>query len=247
MSTRRAGRATSSARSIRPEFGVERAGLPASVISARICPSPGVSISSASARPAARRSVSGRPAHAAGASGRAATPRPRPGAPACCAAPAAARGEHRAARPVEVAGQHVEHVDEPATRACRTPASSCRCGRRRRPLGAPPARAPSAGSSAAAIPVRRRDGLRRERLRQRLDRSSIPSRSSASRPGAPAPPRTARATSANSSSASVPGRIGWCSSATSAVRLRRGSTTTSLPPRARSARSRPRMSGAVIS
>ncbi len=54
-------------------------------------------------------------------------------------------------------------------------------------------------------------------------------------------------TSAKSSSASVPGRIGWCSSASSAVRERRGSTTTSLPPRARSARSRPRMSGAVSS
>ena len=38
----------------------------------------------------------------------------------------------------------------------------------------------------------------------------------------------------------------WCSSASSAVRVRRGSTTTTLPPRSRIARSRPRMSGAVI-
>ena len=38
----------------------------------------------------------------------------------------------------------------------------------------------------------------------------------------------------------------WCSSASSAVRLRRGSITTSLPPRALSFFSRPRMSGAVI-
>ena len=53
-------------------------------------------------------------------------------------------------------------------------------------------------------------------------------------------------TSANSSWASVPGRIARCSSAACAVRLRRGSTTTSRPPRARSARSRPRTSGAVI-
>ena len=44
----------------------------------------------------------------------------------------------------------------------------------------------------------------------------------------------------------MPGRMKWCSSASSAVRLRRGSTTTTLPPRARIARSRPRMSGAVI-
>ena len=33
----------------------------------------------------------------------------------------------------------------------------------------------------------------------------------------------------------MPGRIKWCSSAASAVSLRRGSTTTSLPPRSRSA------------
>ena len=53
-------------------------------------------------------------------------------------------------------------------------------------------------------------------------------------------------TSANSSSASVPGRMAWCSSANCAVRVRRGSTTTILPPRSRIPRSRPRMSGAVI-
>jgi hypothetical protein len=53
-------------------------------------------------------------------------------------------------------------------------------------------------------------------------------------------------TSAKSSSASVPGRMKWCSSASWAVRVRRGSTTTSLPPRARRERSRPRMSGAVM-
>ena len=38
---------------------------------------------------------------------------------------------------------------------------------------------------------------------------------------------------AASSSASVPGRMKWCSSASSAVRVRRGSTTTTLPPRSR--------------
>ena len=37
----------------------------------------------------------------------------------------------------------------------------------------------------------------------------------------------------------------WCSSASRAVRVRRGSMTTTFPPRARIARSRPRMSGAV--
>ena len=39
----------------------------------------------------------------------------------------------------------------------------------------------------------------------------------------------------------------WCSEASLAVRLRRGSTTTTLPPRSRIARIRPRMSGAVSS
>ena len=43
----------------------------------------------------------------------------------------------------------------------------------------------------------------------------------------------------------MPGRMKWCSSATSAVRERRGSTTTTLPPRSWIARRRPRMSGAV--
>lgn len=46
-------------------------------------------------------------------------------------------------------------------------------------------------------------------------------------------------------SASLPGRIGNHESASSAVRLRRGSTTTNLPPRARMASSRPGKSGAV--
>jgi hypothetical protein len=44
----------------------------------------------------------------------------------------------------------------------------------------------------------------------------------------------------------VPGRMKWWTSASSAVRLRRGSITTTVPPRPRMARSRPFMSGAVI-
>ena len=45
--------------------------------------------------------------------------------------------------------------------------------------------------------------------------------------------------------ASVPGRMRTCSSATSAVRVRRGSTTTRRPPRVFRARSRAGISGAV--
>ena len=45
----------------------------------------------------------------------------------------------------------------------------------------------------------------------------------------------------------MPGRMNRCSSASSAVRERRGSTTTTVPPRARSAPQPPGKSGAVIS
>ena len=48
-----------------------------------------------------------------------------------------------------------------------------------------------------------------------------------------------------SRAASVPGRMGRCSSAMSAVRVRLGSTTTTLPPRSLMALSRPAKSGAV--
>ncbi len=54
-------------------------------------------------------------------------------------------------------------------------------------------------------------------------------------------------TIAKSSSGSDPGRMKWCSSACSAVRERRGSTTTTFPPRSRIPRMRPRASGEVIS
>lgn len=50
---------------------------------------------------------------------------------------------------------------------------------------------------------------------------------------------------AASRNGSAPGRIGRCSSATLAVSVRRGSMTTSRPPRWRSALARPRKSGTV--
>ena len=54
-------------------------------------------------------------------------------------------------------------------------------------------------------------------------------------------------TIASSTAASVPGRTKTCSSATRAVSVRRGSTTTIRPPRARRSRSRCGKSGTVIS
>ena len=152
--------------------------------------------------------------------------------------------EHRAALAVEVAGQHVEDVDQPAReRAERL---------RRRADAAVDGGALGGGELArhAADLLRRRcpsapataSGVNGHG--QRLDR--LDARRPA-RPAASSPSSNSTCTSANSSSASVPGRIGWCSSACSAVRERRGSTTTTLPPRSRIARSRPRASGAVIS
>jgi hypothetical protein len=73
----------------RPPFGFERAGLPAIVMSARICPSPGVSISSARQATGSSPKTSGvlltrlvrRPKR---------TPLPRPGMPRVFTAPTAA-------------------------------------------------------------------------------------------------------------------------------------------------------------
>ena len=53
-------------------------------------------------------------------------------------------------------------------------------------------------------------------------------------------------TMAISSSASDPGRMKWCSSATRAVSVRRGSMTTSRPPRARRSFRRRSMPAAVM-
>ena len=52
---------------------------------------------------------------------------------------------------------------------------------------------------------------------------------------------------ASSTKASEPGRTKWCSSATLAVSVRRGSSTTILPSRARRSRTRFGKSGTVIS
>jgi hypothetical protein len=89
-----------------PPSGVESTGLPAIVSRARTCPSPGVTISSVSVATGSSPSASGRPADAA-------VPAAGPERPA--RTPVVGRvGEHRAARAVEVAGQQVDDVDQPA-------------------------------------------------------------------------------------------------------------------------------------
>ena len=97
--------------------------------------------------------------------------------------------------------------------------------------GLDPARAPPPPRAGSRAPAR---APRRARSRARQ-----------ARPGSSSPSSTIVHAIAASSSASVPGRMKWCSSASSAVRVRRGSTTTTLPPRSRIARRRPRMFGAV--
>ena len=150
----------------------------------------------------------------------------------------------RAALAVEVAREHVQHVHQPA----RVRAELLRAGAdppvdraRARP---PPARAPSAGSRRPRSRTRPPPPPAGTRARARAPRRA---RSGArrARPTSSRPSSTIVHAIAASSSASVPGRMKWCSDASSAVRVRRGSTTTTLPPRSRIARSRPRMFGAV--
>jgi hypothetical protein len=88
MSTLTMNSSDSSAASRRPAFGVDTTGLPAIVMSARTCPSPGVSISSASVAtgssprisPSPRTRDCQRPKD---------TPRPRPDSPRVFAPPVA--------------------------------------------------------------------------------------------------------------------------------------------------------------
>ena len=154
----------STAFSSRPLFGVESSGLPATVNSARTWPSPGVSISSASTDAGSSPKSSGQPAHAAAP---AAEARRAPGA-----APGrvllARRGarEHRAALAVEVAGEHVEHVHEPA----RVRAELLRAGADARVHGAALGGrqlARHAADLAGLDPARAGHGLRREVAHQR--------------------------------------------------------------------------------
>ena len=218
----------SSAASRRAELGVLTTGLPASVNSARICPSPGVSISSASAAAGSSPKTSRQAAHAA-------APAPelrrrgRGRARRACSTRRRRGREHRAAGPVEVAGQHVAARRRASWPACRTPACACRCARTPRPSARRRARARGGGSSSASMP---HAGATASGVKSALQRAHLrrcPSTCAAIGPARRGPRRTARATIANSSSASVPGRMKWCSSASSAVSVRRGSIDDDAP------------------
>ena len=234
----------STARSSRPLLGVDTTGLPATVISARTLSSPGVSISSASARHRQLAEGLGQPAHAA-------LPAPEPNAAAAAgravrvALARGRQGEHGPALAVEVAGQHVEHVHQPAGQRAELLGGGARCARRRRRAR------PRASSRAIRRISSGGDARGRRHVLGAVGRARArgpprgPPRAPRAGPGPPATRRPACRPSPASSRASAPGRMKWCSSASSAVRVRRGSTTTTLPPRSRMPRSRPRMLGAV--
>src|SRR5437660_11488358 len=156
-----------SARSRRAPFGVLSAGLPAIVMSARTCPSPGVSISSA------RQAAGSSPvdlrclAHAARPSPEA-DPLAPPWRAARVGAPARGLREHGAPDLVELPGEDVDDVDEPA----RERAELLRAGADTRVDG----RAARAGELAREAtddlgvdPTARSDGLGSERASERLD------------------------------------------------------------------------------
>ena len=90
-----------------PQSGVDSTGLPATVISARIWPSPGVSISSARHTTGQLAVDLGQAAHPRACAARTARRGPCRGVPPVLALPVGGLGEHRAAGPVEVAGEHV--------------------------------------------------------------------------------------------------------------------------------------------
>ena len=75
--------------------------------------------------------------------------------------------------------------------------------------------------------------------------SSTPATNASSRPRSTSPSAKSTCTMAMSRRASVPGRMGTCSLASSAVLVRLGSTTTTRPPRSMMRRRRPGQSGAV--
>ena len=95
------------------ESGVETSGLPAIVTSARTRPSPGVEISSASPTTGSSPKTSGRPLTRL-AQRPMRKPLPEPPVAGGVALAGGGEREHRAALAVEVAGEVVEDVDEPA-------------------------------------------------------------------------------------------------------------------------------------
>ena len=231
----------SRARSSRAPSGVDSTGLPALVISARTWPSPGVSISSASTPTGSSPNTSGAP-RTRECQRPVRKPLPRPPGPCVLDAPAAARGNiappTRSRLPVSALSTSTSHEASVPNSCVQVPMRPYTAAR-----GAPASERATRSIVAAGIPVTSATGPGAKSAASART-ASTPARWST---GVTSPSASSTCTSANRNRASVPGRMNRCSSASSAVRERRGSTTTTCPPRARSARSRPRMSGAVIS
>ena len=220
-------------------------GLPAIVISALIWPAPGVAISSARHEIGTWPSTSGAP-----------RTRLLPAAELAAVAPGPAGGARRSTtRPgsanieppgrSRLPGEDVQRRRPATTRACRTPGCRCRCGRRppraaRRRARGRARRIVSAGSaqvSATASGVKARasraDLVDAVDAAARWPRSTRPSANSTCDHRQQQERRRCRAGS------------GTHSSARSAVPVRRGSITTTLPPRARIASRRAEQVGAA--
>ncbi len=144
--------------------------------------------------------------------------------------------EHRPAGPVEISGQDVDDVDQPAAERAEFDCGGTDSAVHRRRWARQRSRGPGCGSRRRA----RRSARRRPPARTRRPvrgRRSTPVTCSATPPrsGATRPSSNSAWTTANSRAASVPGRGAMWRSASSAVRVRAGSMTVSLPPRLRKA------------
>ena len=179
--------------------GVETTGLPAIVTSARTRPSPGVSISSASAATGSSPNDLGRPLTRL-CQRPSRTPLPLARRAGRVALPGGGEREHRAALAVEVAGEHVEDVDEPARQRAELLRAWCRSARTRRRRSAAASSRAIRRISSASIPHGRRDRLGREgRARSSSASSSAVQRARRARPGSTSPSAISASTIANSS------------------------------------------------
>ena len=209
------------------------------VSSARTWPSPGVrDLLGAAPTPAARRRTpAGR---APGCATRSKSPGPSSPRPTRSTA---GRGEHRAARPVEVAGEDVERLDRPlADHAEGLGGDAHPPVHGRRSARGEVAREAAHGIRGMPLTCSASSGVNGcDRLAHRVDARRRTPAGVASALG------EQLAHHRQQHAASDPGRTKWCSSATLAVSVRRGSMTTSRPPRRLSSRRRLGKSGTVIS
>jgi len=232
----------SSAAARRAPFGADSTGFVASVISARIWPGPGVSISSA------RQTIGNSPITSGAPRTRlrcrpSATPRPRPAGPLVFAANAAACGNIAppgvSRWPVRMLSTSTSQLASVPNSCVQLPMRAYRLARGVPARSRASARIVSAGRPQRAATASALNGA------TAACTAAMPSTSAARPPGFASPSANSVCTMPASRKASAPGRMKWCVSASAAVSVRRGSMTTSRPPRACSARALPRKSGTV--